>query len=231
MQRGLPLLAMDDAVPTAADPRALATDPALVRRRLEARLDPVTAAVEGLEELRPAAVLIPVVRVDDRPHLMFLRRPQSMREHSGQIAFPGGRLEAGESPLEAALREAEEELGIVPDRLEVLGRDAGIPTITRYFVHPIVAWFDAPPELRPNPGEVEETFYADLPGLLDPAIYDGRLVESDGCKRVIHYFHYGHPDGRPRIIWGATGRLLAGLFGRVFDWTPPGEHANLPSAS
>lgn len=215
----------------ASDPRALATDPELVRQRLRERLDPVGATVESGDDLRQAAVLVPVVRVDGRPHLLFLQRPMAMREHAGQVAFPGGRLDAGETPIDAALREAEEELGIQPDRLELVGRDRGIPTMTRYYVHPIVAWFDEPPDLRPNPEEVEDAFYADLSTLLEPARYDGRPVEAGDWRGVVHYFHYPEVAGRPRVIWGATGRLLSDLFRRTFDWHPPGPWSHLPGAS
>lgn len=225
---------MTDAAPApASDPSALATDPDVVRRRLRERLDPAEAPTAVADDLRPAAVLVPVVRVDGRPHLLFLQRPLAMREHAGQIAFPGGRIDVGESPVEAALREAEEELGLRPDHLELLGRDRGIPTMTRYFVHPIVAWFDEPPPLRPNPREVDDTFFADLATLLDPSVYDGRPVEAGDWRGVVHYFHYPQRQagGDPRVIWGATGRLLADLFGRVFDWRPPGPWGHLPGAS
>lgn len=215
----------------AMPPAVLPADPAQLRQRLSERLDPPGLLPTVREGLRPAAVLVPMVRIRDRPHVLFLRRPWAMREHSGQIAFPGGRIDPGETPVEAALREAREELGLELDPGHLLGRDRGIPTVSQYYVHPFVAWLDEPPVLRPNPREVDETFYADLAGLLVPDVYDGRPISEAGRERVVHYFHYPHPDGAPRIIWGVTGRLLHDLFRRTLDWRPPGPWGHLSGIS
>jgi len=196
------------------------SDGKALHRYLQARLDAPETEDPQPPEYRAAAVLVPVVAHADGADLMFLRRPETMREHRGQIAFPGGRIDPGETPVVAALREAHEELGLAPDRVEVLGRVPGIATVTNYWVHPVVAWVEAPVSVLPNPREVDETFFADLARLSDPRIYRATAVAYGGRRDLIDYFHYPHPALGERIIWGATGRVLRQLLGRVLDWTP-----------
>ena len=196
-------------------------NPRRFRERLEERLDPAHEIEPGHQKHRPAAVLVPVVPIDDEPHLLFLRRPETMAEHSGQVAFPGGKIDPGEDPVTAALREANEELGLQEREATILGRFPGIPTITNYWVQPTVAWFDAPPRLIPNPREVDETFYASVQRLLDPSIYTGNPVNFKGRQGLVDYFNYPHPEGE-KVIWGATGRLVHQFLVQVLDWQPPG---------
>lgn len=191
------------------------------RQQLVERLDPLDKPEQAWPEHKPAAVLAPIVVLHERPHFLFLKRPQTMREHAGQIAFPGGRLDAGETFAEAAQREAYEELGLPQDQGLILGRIPGIPTITNYWVTPVVAWYDQPPALRPNASEVAEHFYAPVDVLLEPKIYEGRPVEWRGRPGWIDYFNYPSPGGQIKIIWGATGRILHQFLRQVFGWQPP----------
>ncbi len=200
----------------------LAQQPTRLRQHLNQQLHDLDADDEPWADSRPAAVLVPVVPINETPHLLFMRRPETMKEHSGQISFPGGKIEEGESFVQAAQREAFEELGIDAEQGEILGRFPGIPTITNYWVHPVVCWFDDLPKIVPSEREVAEYFFASVPDLLDPSIYTGKPVVYRGRNGFVDYFNYPHPDGETKVIWGATGRLLHQLFSIAFEWSAPG---------
>jgi 8-oxo-dGTP pyrophosphatase MutT (NUDIX family) len=121
----------------------------------------------GNEALKPAAVLLAVT---DRaqPGLLLLHRPSHMRAHAGQVALPGGRLDAGETAVEAALREAQEELGIAPAKVRVIGPLAPYHTGSGYEVTPVLATIPPDLPITPNPDEVAQWFEAPLDFVLDP---------------------------------------------------------------
>jgi 8-oxo-dGTP pyrophosphatase MutT (NUDIX family) len=150
-----------------------------------------------------AAVLIPVVLAHD-PYIVFVRRGAHLRRNPGQIAFPGGLLEPGESPEEGAARECHEEIGIDPARLRITGSLAKRGTVgLTVAVVPIVATVAPPVELRIDNDEVERVFEVPLAAVFAPdAVHPGK-EPFNGLLIPTWQFDYGEMH-----VWGATGRIL-----------------------
>jgi 8-oxo-dGTP pyrophosphatase MutT (NUDIX family) len=188
-----------------------------LRAALEAgrRRSPVLLSGDVLEEemedvLTAAAVLVAVV---DRPEptVILTERPKTMRKHPGQISFPGGRIDPGDDgPIAAALREAEEEIGLPPAAVEVIGIADVYRTITGFEVTPVIGVLPAGLPLTPHPDEVASMFEAPLRYLLDPARQETRTVEFRGRSRC-----YYEIDWQGRRIWGATAAMLVNLSRRL----------------
>jgi 8-oxo-dGTP pyrophosphatase MutT (NUDIX family) len=159
--------------------------------------------------LREAAVL---VAITDRPEpgLILTHRHHSLREHGGQIAFPGGRVDEGEEPRAAALREAWEELGLDPAEVRILGVADHYRTITGFGVTPVVATIPPDLPLVPNPSEVSDWFEAPLAFVLDPANHQHRETLYKGSMRS-----YVEIVWEGRRIWGATAAMLVNLSRRA----------------
>ena len=154
----------------------------------------------------PAAVLVPIVaHLEDPAVLLTLRSPR-LSSHAGQVSFPGGRIEDGETPEAAAVREAAEEVGLDPRLPELIGRLPEHRTGTGFHVTPVVALVPPPLALTPDPAEVAETFELPLSTVLDPAAPERRSGEFRGRRREFwvwpHERHY---------IWGATAAILVNL--------------------
>ncbi|MEM9797262.1 MAG: CoA pyrophosphatase [Pseudomonadota bacterium] len=164
----------------------------------------------GRRVLRDAAVLVPLM-AGAEPGVMLTKRSSRLKHHPGQIAFPGGKLEAGESAEQAALREAQEEVGLPQSAAHLLARLPGHETVTGFDVTPILARID-PFDPVPEPGEVEEVFTVPLAHLLDPGNYAVERRRWRGEWRRFYAVPYG-----PYYIWGATARILRGLAERVRD--------------
>ncbi len=161
--------------------------------------------------LRAAAVLVPVSLAAGAPSLILTRRSSALRHHPGQIAFPGGRIDAGDSgPEAAALREAGEEIGLPPELVKILGHLPDHETVTGFRVTPVVAVIRAPFDPVAEPGEVDEVFSVPLSHVLNPDSYSVQSRRWRGQRR--HYFIV--PWG-PYYIWGATARMLRGLAARM----------------
>ena len=160
-------------------------------------------------ELRPAAVLVAVTEREE-PGVLLTERPDYLRVHPGQVAFPGGKLDPGEDAVAAALREAHEELGISPSAVSIVGASDRFVTATGYDVTPVLGV--VPPDLpvAPNPNEVAGWFEAPLAFLLDPANHIRRTGEWRGATReFIEISWHGHR------IWGVTAAILANLSRRL----------------
>ena len=162
------------------------------------------------EPLRPAAVLIGLREHARGTAVLLTRRQDALRHHAGQISFPGGRVDDGESPLRAALREADEEVGVPASAIEPLGWLDPYATITGFHVYPLVARLDPDAPLRPCADEVAEAFEVSLDFLMDPASARDVPVEWRGRVRALVEFQWNE-----HRIWGATAAMLVNLRERL----------------
>jgi len=162
----------------------------------------------GREKLEtPAAVLVPLVNRDDGLTVLLTQRSDTLPDHAGQISFPGGRIEPDDASIEAAaLREAQEEVGLPPDRVSVLGRLAQYHTVTGYAVTPVVGWIEPPFPIRTDPLEVADVFEVPLAFLLDRANQQRHFRMLGDVRR--DYFAIPYAE---RYIWGATAAMLVML--------------------
>ena len=160
--------------------------------------------------LTPAAVLVPLVPRECL-HVLLTRRTQHLRHHAGQVSFPGGRVETSdESPLAAALRESEEEIGLAPAAVEPLGVLDDYETVTGFLVTPVVALVSPDLRLQLDRFEVDEAFEVPLEFVLDPANHQVHARERNGVLRHFYVFEYQH-----HYIWGATAGMLMNLYRRL----------------
>jgi 8-oxo-dGTP pyrophosphatase MutT (NUDIX family) len=167
-------------------------------------------AVEG--PLKPASVLVPLVERDQGYHVLLTRRADTLRQHTGQVAFPGGRRDPGETAWQAALREAEEEIGLHPDFVSLAGLSTPYRTGTGYLITPVVGFVTPGFTLTPNPHEVADIFETPFGFLMDPANLEEHERElPSGEKR--RFYAYTHED---RFIWGATAGMLRALYDRLY---------------
>ncbi|MGB0659432.1 MAG: CoA pyrophosphatase [Mangrovicoccus sp.] len=162
-------------------------------------------------KLRPAAVLLAIHQRPDGPHVILTKRSSKLRHHPGQIALPGGKLDESDPDHNfCALREANEEIGLRPDQVRILGHLTCHETVTAFDVRPVVGVVEGDFTPVPEAGEVAEIFEAPLSHLLDLSRYRIEGRRWQGIKR--HYFVV--PWG-PYYIWGATARILRGLAERM----------------
>lgn len=159
--------------------------------------------------LRPAAVLAPLVVRETGVSLVLTRRADHLSAHAGQISFPGGRMNVGESPMDAALRESEEEIGLARSQVRLIGRFDPYETVTGFQITPFVGIVDARARLRPDPGEVAEIFETPFDFLMNPANHV--LEERMFAGQLRRYYAMPHEG---RYIWGATAGLLKALADR-----------------
>lgn len=164
-----------------------------------------------LEELRPAAVLVPLFLRNGEPWVLFTRRTEHLEKHAGEISFPGGGAEPGDDDLwQTALRETEEEMGIAAGDVTCLGRLDDFFSIHGYLVSPFVGSFCDPYPYRIDPGEIAEVIELPLRRLRDPRIYHQEDWQHKGRRIPVDFYQL---DGHN--IWGMTGAILKQLLHRL----------------
>jgi 8-oxo-dGTP pyrophosphatase MutT (NUDIX family) len=152
----------------------------------------------------PSAVLVPIYYKEGQCHILFTRRTDNVKEHKGQISFPGGARHGGESLLNTALREAAEEVGLSPADVKVLGElDDTATVISNYIVTPFVGIIPWPNKLKADGWETDELIEAPIAVLLDKKSREDRDEVIEGKPVTSYFYHYGG-----RVIWGATARIL-----------------------
>jgi 8-oxo-dGTP pyrophosphatase MutT (NUDIX family) len=202
--------------------------PVSVRARL-ARANAWAAPIAGdgprpdLFGARPAtaaSVLVPLVQRPGELHVLLTRRTDHLHDHAGQVSFPGGRAEPADADAVAtALREAQEEVGLDPALVEVMGTLPTYTTVTHFVVTPVVALVQPDYTLVPDPFEVAEAFEVPLTFLMNPAHHHRHVFEFDGMQRQFLSMPWrpGHGDPREYFIWGATAAMLRNLYHLLAD--------------
>lgn len=178
-------------------------------RQLQARLASRKAGTRAEWEARPAAVLVPLFQADGEWRVLLTQRTETVDSHKGQVAFPGGRVDAGDaSRTDTALRETEEEIGLPAEHVAVIGQLDDLLTVTQYHITPVVGVIPWPWEFRLSAGEIASVFGVPLRWLADPANLHTQYREplAPGPKVPVYYFYYGG-----YTIWGATARMLLNL--------------------
>jgi 8-oxo-dGTP pyrophosphatase MutT (NUDIX family) len=193
---------------------ALLSDPEALYRHIRTVLDRPRHLAPLGAGLRRAAVLLPLVQTQAGPALVLTRRTDQVEHHKGQISFPGGALGDGEDPLAGALRETQEEIGVPPSDVEVLGGlDDEEAAVSGFMVSPFVAALPYPARLRVSADEVHAVLVVTLRVLLDPRNVRTELYRRARGDSVVMYYYQAGPD----VVWGATGRIVARFLEAVFD--------------
>ena len=202
--------------------------PAELRAWIVSRLDPIETydpanrAIHSDFDLNPgqhpgerslsaAAVLVPLVEHEAGVTVLLTRRSDTLRSHTGQVAFPGGRCDPGESPWETALREAQEEIGLDPGHVVLAGLSSAYQTGSGFDITPVVAFVRPGFTITPNPAEVAQVFETPLAFLMDPQNH--QLHEREWRGRQRKFYAMPHEG---RYIWGATAGILRNLYERLF---------------
>jgi len=212
----LPVVPSEAPLP-ALDTARLTAD--FVRERLRTQPDwqpentDESRLIDTSLKLREAAVLVPLVQRETGLTMLLTQRNASLSQHAGQISFPGGGREAIDHDVVAtALRETEEEVGIRPDSIEVVGRLPDYITGTGFHVSPVVGLLRPGFTLQPDPSEVAEVFEVPLAFLMDPANHEVRELRWDDRVRRFYAMPYRKSDGGYHFIWGATAGMLRNLY-------------------
>jgi mutator protein MutT len=157
----------------------------------------------------------------DGAEVLLTRRSEQLRSHRGEISFPGGRVDAGETFEEAALREAHEEVALDPSVVHLHGRlDALSTMVSRSFIVPVVATVEAEPQLRPAAAEVERIMWVSLAELTRVDTFREEIWDFDGARRPIFFFELDD-----ETVWGATARILHQLLRVALGVDGPEPHA------
>lgn len=157
-------------------------------------------------DLRPAAVLVPLVKADGGWHLLFTKRTSRVQNHKGQVAFPGGAIEASDPSVEsAALRETWEEIGVEPTQVTLLGRLPTLVSVTHYLIYPVVGRIIWPMTFRLSEDEVERIFTIPLTWLAQPDHLDRKMKHTpEGTLHEVLYF----APYQGEQVWGITARIV-----------------------
>jgi 8-oxo-dGTP pyrophosphatase MutT (NUDIX family) len=169
-----------------------------------ARSGPVLPAFPGA---RVSAVLVVLADGGHGAEVLLTRRSMQLRNHRGEVSFPGGRLDPGETPVEAALREAHEEVGLEPHRPLIVGELEHLNTVvSNSYIVPVVATLDAPIELDARTGEVDRVLWTPIREFTKPGTYRVERWSRPPLERDLHFFELDD-----ETVWGATAHMLYGL--------------------
>jgi len=176
-------------------------------------LNPGVPISGGGIRLKDAAVLVPVIDDGDEARVVFTQRTKTLRNHSGQISFPGGGIDAQDrSPEEAALRETEEEIGMSRRFIETVGRMPDYISGTGFRIKPVLAVVRPGFTLTPNPAEVDEVFEVPLSFLMNPSNHSRGSRMFQGRERFFYEMPYGE-----RYIWGITAGIVRSIYERFYS--------------
>ena len=165
----------------------------------------------AVPDARHSAVLVALTEGADGPSVLLTRRSWQLRHHKGEISFPGGRMDPGETPVDTALREAHEEVGLDPGRVRVHGELEHLNTVvSRSYIVPKVGVVDEPIELTGRTMEVDRVMWVPLAELTRPDTYRSEVWGFGATHRLLHFFHLDD-----ETVWGATGRVLYDLLART----------------
>lgn len=186
------------------------TDPATARSALGPELDPLLEKIIP-RPLRAAAVLVPIVAHEDELTVLFTQRSPNLRTHAGQVSFPGGRIETDDpGPLEAAIRETQEEIGLDPSFIEPTGYLDPHLAMSGFWITPVIAFIRPGFTLQVDHREVDDTFEVPLEFIFDPANHIPReRVVSGVTVPTLEFEHDG------RRIWGATANMLLSFYRQI----------------
>ena len=182
-------------------------------------LNPDYADHVETREFKDAAILFALVESADQPTVILTQRSDKLNNHSGQIAFPGGRIDEGETPQQAALREADEEIGLPADSVEVLGTMGPYFSGSGYKIHPVVGVVRELPELKINEDEVAEVFHVPLAFLMDQASHEVESRFFKGNERFFYAMPYRDTAVSPTVerrIWGVTAGIIRVIQERLY---------------
>jgi len=163
------------------------------------------------DSLLKSAVLVPIFHKHGEYYLLFTKRTETVKNHKGQISFPGGAYQEGEDRtlIDTALRESAEEIGLMPDAIEVLGElDDTLTIASNYIISPFVALIPWPHQFKIHEEEVEEILEVPIRALLDKGCLHRETRIIHGREQVTYDYHY-----QGRVIWGATARILTQFLG------------------
>ncbi len=165
----------------------------------------------------PSAVLMPIYMRDGELHIVFTKRTTKLKEHKGQISFPGGKYSKRDlNLLSTALRECKEEIGVEKRHVKILGELDDIITVTGYLISPYVGLIPYPYKFKTSVNEVEEIISVPVSELLEPKNFRvEKSIKVNGKTFPVYYFFY-----QENIIWGATARILKQFLELVFDFRP-----------
>lgn len=177
---------------------------------------------DGTDEItrdtqRVAAVLLPFVKRPSGWHLIYTQRPETMPNHAGQISFPGGKAEVGESVLEAAIRETDEEVGLRGSDIEIIGRLPSFDAAGHFRVTPFAAIIDPDATMTIDEREVADVFEVPLTFLMDPSNHIAKQITFERDPITVYYMPYTGQDGIERNIWGMTAGMTRRVWARAFD--------------
>lgn len=169
------------------------------------------AADSDKKRLKPSSVLLLLFAEKNELFVCLIKRPSNMKHHAGQVALPGGRHEPGETPLETALRETWEEIGITADKIEIMGSLSELfVDVSGFLIHPFVGWLEEKPIFKTNPAEVEKTILFPLLKFMNNL--EETELETVSGKLKVPCFHF---EGE--IIWGATAMILSEFYDALED--------------